>query len=179
MKILLAALITAGLGAQAPARPAAAPAPAPAPATPPAPKPLPAWVTAHPELHANPDCIFCKIVAGVAPSRKVYEDDRVVAFWDIAPRAPIHILVIPKQHIRNLDELEQLPVETRAALLDACFKVAAKFGLAERGFRVIANNGPDANQTVPHLHFHVVGGEKLREDAITKDGDATAPGAPR
>ena len=138
-----------------------------------APKPeaaasAPAWVQAHPEYHANANCIFCKIVAGVAPSRKVYEDDRVVAFWDIAPRAPIHILVIPKQHIRSLDELDQLPVETRAALLDACFKVAKQFGLTERGFRVIANTGPDANQTVPHLHFHVVGGEKLLEDAITK-----------
>lgn len=175
MRTLLAAFLTLGLGAQAPA-PAPAPAASPAPQA--SPKPLPAWVLAHPEYHAHPDCIFCKIVAGVAPSRKVYEDDRVVAFWDIAPRAPIHILVIPKQHIRNLDELDQLPVETRAALLDACFKVAKQFGLAERGFRVIANNGPDANQTVPHLHFHVVGGEKLREDAITKDeGSTPAPAA--
>ncbi len=131
-----------------------------------------AWTAVHPEYHANHNCIFFKIVAGVAPSRKVYEDDRVVAFWDIAPRAPIHILVIPKQHIRSLDELEQLPVETRAALLDACFKVAKEFGLAENGFRVIANTGRDANQTVPHLHFHVVGGEKLLEDPITKPGAA-------
>ena len=137
-----------------------------------APATQPAWVLAHPEYHAHANCIFCKIVAGVAPSRKVYEDDRVVAFWDIAPRAPIHILVVPKQHIRNLDELEQLPVETRAALLDACFKVAKKFNLTERGFRVIANNGSDANQTVPHLHFHVVGGERLLEDPITIPGKA-------
>lgn len=135
----------------------------------------PAWVLAHPEYHAHKDCIFCKIVAGVAPSKKVYEDDRVVAFWDIAPRAPIHILVIPKQHIRSLDELEQLPVATRAALLDACFKVAKEFHLTERGFRVIANTGADANQTVPHLHFHVVGGERLLEDPITIPGKASAP----
>jgi histidine triad (HIT) family protein len=134
------------------------------------PAPAPAWTSLHPEYHANASCIFCKIVAGVAPSRKVYEDDRVVAFWDIAPRAPIHILVIPKQHIRSLDELDQLPVETRAALLDACFKVAKQFGMADHGFRVIANTGSDANQTVPHLHFHVVGGEKLLEDPITKPG---------
>ena len=134
----------------------------------------PAWVRVHPEYHANPDCIFCKIVAGVAPSRKVYEDDRVVAFWDIAPRAPIHILVIPKQHIRSLDQLDQLPVETRAALLDACFKVAKQFGLTDHGFRVIANTGSDANQTVPHLHFHVVGGERLLEDPITIPGKAPA-----
>jgi histidine triad (HIT) family protein len=135
----------------------------------------PAWVLAHPERHAEANCIFCKIVAGVAPSRKVYEDDRVVAFWDIAPRAPIHILVIPKQHIRSLDQLDQLPVETRAALLDACFKVAKQFGLTEHGFRVIANTGSDANQTVPHLHFHVVGGERLLEDPITIPGKAAAP----
>ncbi len=135
----------------------------------------PAWVLAHPEYHAHANCIFCKIVAGVAPSKKVYEDDRVVAFWDIAPRAPIHILVIPKQHIRSLDELEQLPVETRAALLDACFKVAKKFNLTERGFRVIANTGSDANQTVGHLHFHVVGGERLLEDPITVPGKSATP----
>lgn len=134
----------------------------------------PAWVLAHPERHADAHCIFCKIVAGVAPSRKVYEDDRVVAFWDIAPRAPVHILVIPKQHIRSLDQLDQLPVETRAALLDACFKVAKQFGLTEHGFRVIANTGSDANQTVPHLHFHVVGGERLLEDPITIPGKAPA-----
>ena len=160
MKVLLAAFLALGLGAQSPATQA--------PAVPVAPAPVPAWVTLHPEYHADAACIFCKIVASVAPSRKVYEDDRVVAFWDIAPRAPIHILVIPKQHIRSLDELEQLPVETRAALLDACFKVAKEFGLVEHGFRVIANTGSDANQTVPHLHFHVVGGEKLLEDPITK-----------
>lgn len=149
--------------------PVAAPAPKAAATT------VPAWVLAHPEYHAHKDCIFCKIVAGVAPSKKVYEDDRVVAFWDIAPRAPIHILVIPKQHIRSLDELEQLPVETRAALLDACFKVAKKFNLTERGFRVIANTGLDANQTVPHLHFHVVGGERLLEDPITIPGKTVTP----
>ncbi|HET8901175.1 MAG TPA: histidine triad nucleotide-binding protein [Holophagaceae bacterium] len=157
-KPLLAALaLLSLLACQAPKAVAQAPAAS-----------TPAWVTLHPEYHADANCIFCKIVAGVAPSRKVYEDDRVVAFWDIAPRAPIHILVIPKQHIRSLDQLEQLPVETRAALLDACFKVAKEFGLTEHGFRVIANTGFDANQTVPHLHFHVVGGEKLLEDPITK-----------
>jgi histidine triad (HIT) family protein len=166
MKRLLAAFLTLGLGAQAPLTPAAQ-APVAQAAQAPTTQAAPAWTRVHPEYHANPKCIFCKIVAGVAPSRKVYEDDRVVAFWDIAPRAPIHILVIPKQHIRSLDELEELPVETRAALLDACFKVAKQFGLTERGFRVIANTGLDANQTVPHLHFHVVGGEKLLEDPIT------------
>ena len=129
-----------------------------------------------PEAHwhplANRDCIFCKIVAGVAPGKKVYEDEHVLAFWDIRPRAKVHLLVIPKQHVRSLQELEQLPEATRAALLSACVKVARDNGILDNGFRVIANSGRDANQSVFHLHFHVVGGEKLREDAITKDGVA-------
>jgi histidine triad (HIT) family protein len=115
------------------------------------------------------DCIFCKIVAGTAPSRKVYEDAYVLAFWDIRPRAKVHLLVIPKQHVASLKELDELPVETRAALLSACVKVAREQGILDDGFRVISNAGKDANQSVFHLHFHVVGGEKLREDAITKD----------
>ena len=114
-------------------------------------------------------CIFCKIVAGTAPSKKVYEDPYVLAFWDIRPRAKVHLLVIPKQHVESLKELDALPVETRAALLSACVKVARDQGILDEGFRVIANTGKDANQSVYHLHFHVVGGEKLREDAITKD----------
>ncbi len=126
----------------------------------------PAWALAHPEYHAHADCIFCRIVADQSPSRKVYEDERVLAFWDIAPRAKYHLLVIPKQHVRSLKELEELPAETRAALLTACVKVAREFGLEEGGFRVIVNSGKDANQSVFHLHFHVVGGEKLPEDAV-------------
>lgn len=115
------------------------------------------------------NCIFCKIVAGKAPSRKVYEDQYVLAFWDISPRAKVHLLVIPKQHVVSLKQLDELPVETRAALLSACVKVAKDQGILDNGFRVIANAGKDANQSVFHLHFHVVGGEPLREDAITKD----------
>lgn len=135
----------------------------PAPAQ--APAPAPAWFKG-----ADEKCVFCQIVAGLSPSKKVYEDDHVLAFWDIRPRAKVHLLVIPKQHVRSLQELEQLPVETRAALLSACVKVAKEKGILENGFRVIANSGKDAGQSVFHLHFHVVGGEKLREDAITKDG---------
>jgi histidine triad (HIT) family protein len=121
-------------------------------------------------LQAHADCIFCQIVAGKAPSRKVYEDPYVLAFWDIRPRAKVHLLVIPKQHIASLVELDNLSVEARAALLSACVKVARDQGLLDGGFRVITNAGKDANQSVYHLHFHVVGGEKLREDAITPDG---------
>jgi len=115
------------------------------------------------------ECVFCKIVAGTAPSKKVYEDKYVLAFWDIRPRAKVHLLVIPKQHVASLKELDELPVESRAALLSACVKVARDQGILDEGFRVISNAGKDASQSVFHLHFHVVGGEKLREDAITKD----------
>jgi histidine triad (HIT) family protein len=118
---------------------------------------------------AAAECVFCRIVAGTAPSRKVYEDKYVLAFWDIRPRAKVHLLVIPKQHVASLKELDELPVETRAALLSACVKVAREQGILDEGFRVITNTGKDASQSVFHLHFHVVGGEKLREDAITKD----------
>jgi len=115
------------------------------------------------------DCVFCRIVAGTAPSKKVYEDQYVLGFWDIRPRAKVHLLVIPKQHVASLKELDELPAEARAALLSACVKVAREQGILDEGFRVISNAGKDASQSVFHLHFHVVGGEKLREDAITKD----------
>lgn len=133
----------------------------------------PALVAEAPKAPApqSTDCIFCKIIAGTAPSRKVYEDKYVLAFWDIRPRAKVHLLVIPKQHVVSLKELDELPVETRAALLSACVRVARDQGILDQGFRVIANSGKDASQSVFHLHFHVVGGEQLREDAITKDRD--------
>ena len=118
---------------------------------------------------AQAGCIFCRIVAGTAPSKKVYEDQFVLASWDIHPRAKVHLLVIPKQHVASLKELDELPMETRAALLSACTRVARDQGIADAGFRVIVNAGKDANQSVFHLHFHVVGGEQLREDAITKE----------
>lgn len=130
------------------------------------PTPLPSWVKKHPEFNAHADCIFCRIIADMAPSKKVYEDDRVLAFWDIKPRAKVHLLVIPKQHISSLSDLEQLPMETRSALLTACAKVAREAGIATSGFRIIVNSGKDASQSVFHLHFHVVGGEPLPEDAV-------------
>lgn len=149
---LLLALPLLAQGAQAPAQ-ASAMVPA-------------SWVLEHPEYKANPNCIFCKIIANQAPSKKVFEDDHVLAFWDIKPRAKVHLLVIPKQHVSNLTELEQLPMETRGALLTACTKVAREAGIATSGFRIIVNSGKDASQSVFHLHFHVVGGEPLPADAV-------------
>ena len=105
------------------------------------------------------DCIFCKIINNEIPSTKVYEDDTVIAFNDINPLAPIHILVVPKIHIENLMELENN--ELLAHLVEVIKKIAIKQGLDKDGFRVVTNNGENAGQVVKHLHFHILGGKKL------------------
>ena len=109
------------------------------------------------------NCLFCKIVAGEIPSTKVYEDDSVYAFRDIAPQAPTHVLVIPKQHVASVAACGELPDEDIAACLKACAKVAEMEGLTGKGFRVVSNCGDDACQSVHHLHFHVLGGRKMGE----------------
>ena len=109
------------------------------------------------------DCLFCKIIRGEIPSTKVYEDDMVLAFRDIQPQAPVHVLVIPKRHVASLGEAEGLSDGALAACLRACARVARQEGLTEGGFRVISNCGRDACQTVPHLHFHVLGGRAMTE----------------
>ena len=109
------------------------------------------------------DCIFCKIIAGDIPSNKVYEDDKILAFYDIAPQAPVHVLVIPKCHIGSADEIQGENVETVAHLWSMIPEIAAKSGL-ENGYRVITNVGEDGCQSVKHLHFHILGGKKLSEN---------------
>ena len=106
------------------------------------------------------DCIFCKIVAGDIPSTKVYEDDTVLAFRDINPQAPTHILVIPKEHIAN--GAADVTAEN-AAVVGQIFEIIAKLAKEEglSDFRVVTNNGEGAGQTVPHLHFHLLGGRTL------------------
>lgn len=106
------------------------------------------------------DCLFCKIVAGVIPSTKVYEDDSVLAFRDIAPQAPTHILVIPKEHIGSVAEVNADNSAVVAHIFEVIPAIAKAEGL-ENGYRVVSNCGPDACQTVPHLHFHILGGRKL------------------
>ena len=106
------------------------------------------------------DCIFCKIVAGVIPSTKVYEDESVLAFRDIAPMAPTHILVIPKEHIPDAGSVTAETSAVVAHIFEVIGKIAKEEGLTE-GFRVVSNCGPHAGQTVPHLHFHILGGKQL------------------
>ena len=108
------------------------------------------------------DCLFCKIINGDIPSKKVYEDDCVFAFYDIAPQAPVHILVIPKVHIPSMDGVTAENADVVAKIFTVIPKIAAEAGLSG-GYRVISNCGDDACQSVKHLHFHVVGGAQLSE----------------
>ena len=106
------------------------------------------------------DCIFCKIIAGDIPSTKVYEDELVYAFRDINPQAPTHILVIPKEHIPSVDAVTAENSAVVAHIFEVSPKIAAAEGLKD-GYRVVSNCGPDAGQTVFHLHFHILGGKEL------------------
>ena len=106
------------------------------------------------------NCLFCKIIAGEIPSNKVYEDDRILAFRDIAPQAPTHILVIPKTHISGVDGVTAENSAVVAHIFAVIPQIAKAEGL-ENGYRVVSNCGADAGQTVPHLHFHILGGKKL------------------
>ncbi len=108
------------------------------------------------------DCLFDKIIAGEIPSDKVYEDETVVAFKDINPKAPIHVLIVPKQHIESINDIgeEDLPLVGRVFL--AAKKVAGEMGVAESGYRLVVNTGPDGGQEVPHLHMHLLAGRQMR-----------------
>ena len=108
------------------------------------------------------NCLFCRIIQGEIPSSKVYENDKVYAFRDINPQAPFHALVVPKRHVSSLNEIIQLNDEEIAACLHAVSLIAEEAAL-DNGYRVISNCGPDACQTVPHLHFHILGGRQMSD----------------
>ena len=108
------------------------------------------------------NCLFCKIIDGLIPSSKVYEDEKILAFRDINPQAPVHVLVIPKTHIACVDEINEENADIVAYIFSHIPSIAKKAGITD-GYRVISNCGPDACQTVPHLHFHVLGGAPLSE----------------
>lgn len=110
------------------------------------------------------DCLFCKIIEGTIPSEKVYEDEKVLAFKDIQPAAPIHILIIPKQHVQNI--MEMTNPEMTMALMEALQKIAKQIGVDQTGFRLITNCGKDAGQEVMHLHFHLLAGKPLGEKIV-------------
>lgn len=105
------------------------------------------------------DCLFCKIVSGDIPSNKVYEDDAVYAFTDVDPKAPVHVLIVPKAHMQDMTD-DAAPAVS-AAMFRAAAHIAQQMGLKARGFRCVINTGQDGGQTVPHLHMHLLGGRAL------------------
>jgi histidine triad (HIT) family protein len=114
------------------------------------------------------DCLFCKIVAGEIPSKRVHEDELVIAFRDVRPQAPTHVLVVPREHVGSLSELDD------EALAGRLLSVAARVARAERlsgGWRLIANSGRDGGQEVGHLHLHVIGGRRLGRMLAPEGGD--------
>lgn len=112
------------------------------------------------------DCIFCKIINREIPSKIVYEDEKVIAFNDVNPAAPIHILVIPKKHIPTLLGVPEDENELISYIYQIINKIAQEYGFAEKGFRVIANCGEDSGQEVQHIHFHVLAGKKLGDKIV-------------
>ena len=108
------------------------------------------------------DCLFCKIVAGEIPGKKVYEDASVYAFWDIQPQAPTHILIVPKTHIASMDEITPQNADVIGAIFRAIPQIAKQQGLTN-GYRIVSNCGHDACQSVTHLHFHLLGGKQLAD----------------
>lgn len=107
------------------------------------------------------DCLFCKIADGRIPSKKAYEDDEVLAFYDIDPQAPVHVLVIPKRHIESADTLAPEDGATVMAMFAAVQRVAKALGVDQTGYRVVTNIGSDGGQSVPHFHLHLLGGRPL------------------
>lgn len=104
------------------------------------------------------DCIFCKIVAGEIPSPRVYEDEVMIVINDVAPAAPVHVLLIPKVHTKNVTTVDG---KVLSHMLSKVPEIAAKLGVAENGFRLVVNTGKDGGQTVEHLHIHLIGGKEL------------------
>ena len=103
-------------------------------------------------------CIFCKIIAGEIPSNKVYEDDKILAFHDIEPQAPVHVIIIPKEHITSANAITKENSAKIAYIFEKIPEIAKKLGVFESGYRIINNCGADGGQTVEHIHFHMMGG---------------------
>jgi histidine triad (HIT) family protein len=110
----------------------------------------------------DPDCLFCKIIAGEIPSKMVYKDKEVVAFADIKPAAPVHIMVVPVKHIVSLAKLSENDSPIVGKMTAVANKIAKEQGIAEKGYRLIINSGPDAGQVIQHLHMHLLGGRELK-----------------
>ncbi len=109
-----------------------------------------------------PDCLFCSIIDGKMRGEIVYQDDTVLAFKDIRPEAPVHILIVPRKHIESISSLQPQDVQIVGAIFMTAAKLAKELGIAESGYRVVVNDGADAGQSVFHLHYHLLGGRPMR-----------------
>jgi histidine triad (HIT) family protein len=107
------------------------------------------------------DCIFCRIASRAIPAKIVYEDDKAIAFEDVNPQAPVHVLVVPRRHVESLSQAADGEAALLGHLLQTCSKIAQEKGIAESGYRVVANTGREGGQTVFHLHFHLLGGRQM------------------
>jgi|TARA_B110000438_G_scaffold111161_1_gene109048 histidine triad (HIT) family protein len=108
------------------------------------------------------NCLFCKIINGEITAKKVYENEHIIAFNDIDPKAPIHILVIPKKHIRSINELNSSDINLAGEIILAAKKIAKDQGVDSKGFRVVFNTNDDGGQTVYHIHMHIMGGRQMQ-----------------
>ncbi|MDD2252445.1 MAG: histidine triad nucleotide-binding protein [Dehalococcoidales bacterium] len=107
------------------------------------------------------DCVFCKIVKGEIPCDKVYEDDQIIVFNDIHPQAPVHLLIIPKKHIKSIAVMNEKDVALVGQMVNIATRIAAAAGISAKGFRLVTNSGEEGGQVVPHLHWHILGGRQL------------------
>jgi len=107
------------------------------------------------------DCIFCRIIQGKAPARIVFQDEEVTAFWDVAPRTPVHLLIVPNRHIDSLNQLEAVDAALMGRLCLTAARLAAEQGISASGYRLVINTGIDAGQSVSHLHLHLLGGRHM------------------
>jgi histidine triad (HIT) family protein len=107
------------------------------------------------------DCVFCQIIEDKIPSDFVYRDDEIVAFRDIHPVAPTHVLIVPRKHIPDLVQLTEADLPVIASMVKAANQIAKQEGISQSGYRLVVNCGPDAGQVVPHLHMHLIGGRRL------------------
>lgn len=108
------------------------------------------------------ECIFCKIINGEIPCSKVFEDDKILAFNDINPEAPTHVLIIPKEHIASVNELNEHNIDVIGHIFLKAKEIAKKLGIAEEGYRIVNNCGKNGGQTVGHIHYHLLGGRELQ-----------------
>lgn len=107
------------------------------------------------------NCLFCKIANGEIPSKKAYEDDTVLAFYDIEPQAPVHVLIVPKKHYTSVMDIESADQALLSHMIEIAQKLAKELGVSKDGFRLVINTGENGGQSVPHLHIHLLGGRKF------------------